>query len=480
MAIKNPLPFAPQNLGDSINTAQNEYLPSISADGNTLIFTRRSDQEDFYISEKNAETNQWQAAASLPFPINTNGNEGAHCLSPDGKQLYFTGCYRADGFGSCDLYVANRLGNKWGKPQNLGGLINSKTWETQPCISANGQELYFVSNREGGLGGSDIWLSTKDSTGNWAYPVNLGAGINTVFDDISPYIHPNNHDFYFASEGHTGLGDFDVFWATKQTNNQWNTPQNLGYPINTTQSESSLSVSIDGKIGYFASERKGGLGGKDIYQFVLPAALRPDTAVYYAGTVIDANTQKPLDASISIEDIQTKKIIYRAYSDAQNGSFLACLTPTTNKNYLINISKSGYAFYSENINETTPKSLHIALKPLEKGASLVLKNIFFDTNDYHLQPSSKIEIDKLLKYLQQQPTLKIEIQGHTDNVGNAAYNLKLSEQRAKAVYDFLIQNGAKPTQISHKGYGDKQPILPNENEKNRQMNRRTQVLILDF
>ena len=478
-AMRKPVAFLPKNLGDSINTEYNEYLPSISADGALLIYTRRAEQEDFFMSEPRPEGSGWELATALPFPINTSGNEGAHCLSPDGKQLYFTGCYRPDGLGSCDIYVANRIGDGWSKPQNLGDFINTKSWETQPSISANGQTLYFVSNRAGGLGGSDIWVSQKDSAGNWGYPTNLGAAVNSVFDEISPYIHPNNHDLYFASKGHIGLGDFDLFLSKKE-NDAWTAPKNLGYPINTTQSESSLSVSLNGKIGYFASERSEGRGGKDIYSFEMPVEVRPDTATYYTGLVFDAQTKRALQAKIEIEDLDTKKIIYRQQSDLKTGSFLVCLEPDSTQNYLLNITKKGYAFYSENIQKNTSNQLLIGLNPLKIGQSSVLKNTFFETNSFEIAAQSVPELQELYIYLQMQPSLKIEIQGHTDNVGNEAHNLKLSQQRAKAVYDFLLARGVPASQISYKGYGSKQPIADNDLLQTRSQNRRTQVLIIDF
>lgn len=478
-AMRNPVAFLPKNLGDSINTEYNEYLPSISADGALLIYTRRAEQEDFFMSVPRPEGSGWELATALPFPINTSGNEGAHCLSPDGKQLYFTGCYRPDGLGSCDIYVANRIGDGWSKPQNLGDFINTKSWETQPSISANGQTLYFVSNRAGGLGGSDIWVSQKDSAGNWGYPTNLGEVVNSVFDEISPYIHPNNHDLYFASKGHIGLGDFDLFLSKKE-NDAWTAPKNLGYPINTTQSESSLSVSLNGKIGYFASERSEGRGGKDIYSFEMPLEVRPDTATYYTGLVFDAQTKRALQAKIEIEDLNTKKIIYRQQSDLKTGSFLVCLEPDSTQNYLLNITKKGYAFYSENIQKNTSSQLLVGLNPLKIGQSSVLKNTFFETNSFEIAAQSVPELQELCTYLQMQPSLKIEIQGHTDNVGNEAHNLKLSQQRAKAVYDFLLARGVPASQISYKGYGSKQPIADNDLLQTRSQNRRTQVLIIDF
>ena len=479
-AIKHPVPFTPINMGPAINTADDEYLPTATADESTLIFTRKiNNNEDFYKSIK--VNGVWQTATYLSSNINTpNYNEGAQSISQDGKFLFFTGCNRPDGLGRCDIYVAQKKGDDWGKPYDLQPPVNTPGWESQPSISADGRTLYFVSNRKGGYGGYDIWKSTITDKG-WSEPQNLGPNINTPFDEQSPYIHADDSTLYFCSDGWPGLGGKDLFVSHLGKDGKWQKPVNMGYPINSSGDENGLSVTASGQYAFFASNNlSGGYGGYDIYTFELPVNVRPHTVTYVKGVVVDIKTQKPLEGAVEIIDLDKNAAVYQDYSDAVDGSFLATLV--TGKNYGLNVSKSGYLFYSANFSliGTNAKdyNLKVELSPIEIGNKVVLNNIFFDTNRFDIKPDSKAELQKLLDFLTQNPTIRIEISGHTDNVGNIQSNQVLSQNRAKSVYQYLINYGINPARLIYKGYGETQPIVPNNSDDNRAKNRRTEFKII--
>lgn len=482
-AIKKPVPFNPVNLGPSINTASEEYLPTVTADEETIIFTRRTaDNEDFYSSSRQEKT--WKKSVYLSTNINaSNTNEGAQCISPDGMYLFFTGCNRPDGKGRCDIYVCKREGKDWSKPFNLGSPINGAGLDRQPTISANGRTIYFVSSRAGGLGGDDIWKSELLEGGNWSDPTNLGPNINTPYNDCSPFIHPDNRTLYFASDGWPGMGKNDLFISKNDGSGNWSTPQNLGYPINTSGDQSGLTVSNDGRTAYFASEMTGGFGGMDIYSFDLPPALRPGLVTYVKGKVFDARTKEPLDANVRITALKTESIAFEDISDYATGEFLATM-PAEGKSYGLSVDRPGYLFHSENFSlerpETanTPFRLLIPLHKIEVGGMVVLKNIFFETNKFELLPESKTELQQLISFLNENPNVTIEIGGHTDDVGDEKLNQTLSESRAKTVYSFLIKNKIPESRLTYKGFGKSNPVATNTTEEGRQQNRRTEFKIV--
>jgi len=479
-AIKHPVPFKPINMGPAINTADDEYLPVATADESTLIFTRKiNNNEDFYKSIK--VNGLWQPATYLSNNINTpNYNEGAQSISTDGKYLFFTGCNRPDGLGRCDIYVAQRKGDDWGKPYDLQPPVNTPGWESQPSISADGRTLYFVSNRKGGYGGYDIWKSTISEKG-WSNPENLGPNINTSFNEQSPYIAADDSTLYFCSDGWPGLGGMDLFVSHLGKDGKWQKPLNMGYPINSNGDENGLSVTASGQYAFFASNNLNGYGGYDIYTFELPVALRPQMVTYVKGTVIDIKTRLPLEAAIEIIDLDKNQVVYQNFSDPDNGGFLATLI--AGRNYGLNVSKSGYLFYSANFSlvghaEKDPYYVTAEMSPIEVGNKVVLNNIFFDTNRFDIKPESRAELQKLVEFLNQNPTIHIEISGHTDNVGNIQANQVLSQNRAKSVYQYLINYGISPTRLIYKGYGQTQPIAPNTTDDNRSKNRRTEFKII--
>src|SRR6185437_11191052 len=479
-AIAHPVPFKPLNMGPQINTADDEYLPVATADESMLIFTRKiNNNEDFYKSIK--LNGKWQKATYLSDQINTpQYNEGAQSISQDGKYLFFTGCNRPDGLGRCDIYISQKKGDDWTKPFDLSRPINTPGWESQPSISADGRTLYFVSNRKGGYGGYDIWKSTLTASG-WGEPENLGPNINTPYDEQSPFIHPDDSTLYFSSNGWPGLGGKDLFVSRLGKDGKWKKPENLGYPINSSGDENGLSVTANGSSAFFSSNNLNGYGGYDIYTFELPRSARPHVVTYVKGKVSDIKTKAPLESAVEIIDLQKNIPVYQDYSDAVRGDFLATLT--SGKNYGLNISKSGYLFYSENFSlvghETkNPFNITVFLQPIEIGNKVILNNIFFDTNKFDLKPESVAELQKLVEFLNVNPTVHIEISGHTDNVGNDQLNQTLSENRAKAVYQYLISSQVNPARLVYKGYGKTQPIAPNTTDEGRQKNRRTEFMII--
>lgn len=492
-AVKTPVPFNPINLGDGVNTKLDEYWPSLTADEQTLFITRLvpidkrqpaselNGQEDFYYSKKQ-DDDSWGIANPLGYPINTNNNEGAPTVSADGQSYYFTACNRKDGFGKCDIYFSKRIGEKWTKPMNIGEPVNSRYWESQPSISADGQRLFFVSGRPGGKGLLDIWVSYLQTDGKWGEPVNLGDSINTPFKEMSPFIHPDGKTLYFSSDGWVGMGGDDLFVAhQKESDTSWFTPQNLGYPINTNGDEIGLIVNTRGNLAMFSSRRETAKG-RDIFAFDLPENLRPDMVTYVSGKVYDAKTKQPLGTQIELFDLATSKRVALLNSNEGDGSFLVCLP--SKKDYALSIQKTGYLFHSENFSLKKPKGelknfqLNVPLEPIAVGNKVVLKNIFFETDKYELKPESKAELQKLIDFLNQNAKLKIEISGHTDNQGSAAHNKVLSQNRAKTVYNYLITNGIDSARLSYQGYGFDKPIATNSNEIGRALNRRTEFKVV--
>jgi outer membrane protein OmpA-like peptidoglycan-associated protein len=479
-AVKHPVPFKPENLGSNINTSDQEYMATLTSDESTLIFTRQiNGNEDFYRSFK--VNGEWSKATYLSDNINTPSyNEGAQCISPDGQFLFFTGCNRPDGLGRCDIYISKKEGSGWSKPVNLGFPINTKGWESQPSISSDGRTLYFVSDRSGGLGSYDIWKSTIGDDGKWQMPENLGPNINTPFDEQSPFIHPDNKTLYFSSNGWVGLGNKDLFISRLDSTGIWSKPENLGYPINTYADESGLTINASGTKAFFSSDNFNGFGGFDIYSFDLPKNIRPTSVNYIKGVVYDEDSKIKLQALIDIRDLKTGKSIHLSYSDEIDGSFLATV-PKGNE-YSLNASREGYLFYSENFSldkykPGKPFILEVPLQKIAVGKKVILKNIFFDSNKFDLKQESISELQKIIDFLDVNPKIHIEISGYTDDIGNDQSNLILSQNRAKAVYQYLTSHDVDKSRLTYKGYGKTKPVSDNKTTEGRANNRRTEFLI---
>ena len=472
--------FAPRNLGDSVNTADLEYYPSVTVDDNTLVFTRRvrGYNEDFFESRRNQDG--WSIARGMDGDINSNFNEGAQNISQDGEWLVFTGCNFPEGLGGCDLYLSIKTKRGWSAPENLGEPVNTEFWESAPSLSPDKREMYFSSNRPGGFGGKDIYVSRLQPDGRWSAPENLGEAINTAGDESCPFVHADNQTLYFTSNGHVGYGGDDLFAARRKAGEEWKDVANLGYPINTIENEGSLVVAADGKTAYYASDRADTRGGLDIYSFELREDIRPNKTLWVTGLVYDVNSKAGLPSTVELIDIESGRTLLEVQTD-ESGHYL--ITLPTGKDYAFNVNRKGYLFYSRNfpLGNNSPDSTYtidIGLQPIEANASIVLNNIFFDVNSFGLQPQSMAELDRVVQMLRDNPSVKILISGHTDNTGDAAANLKLSENRAKSVVTYLATHGIDMKRLQAKGFGATRPIADNATEEGKLQNRRTELTIV--
>ena len=489
-AIQNPVPFRPVNLGDSVNSPLNEYWPSLSVDEDMLIFTvmlpnpdgdekmRTHLQEDFFYSMRRGEA--WGPRKNAGPPLNTPGNEGAQTMTADGEVLYFTACNRRSGMGQCDLYFSRRKDDGWTIPVNLGTPVNSRSGEKHPSVSADGRVLYFASDRPGGRGSYDIWMSEKQN-GKWGIPVNLGDSVNTPGMELSPFIHPDGKSLYFSSTGWPGMGRGDLFVTRKNTSGSWSTPVNLGYPINTRNDEVGLVVNARGDRAYFASDREKGRG-TDLYSFELPPPVRPVMVSYMTGRVFDSRNMKGLAARMQLIDLGSEKVVMELESSSGEGDYLISLP--TDSNYALNVTADGYLFYSDHFSfegvhsRTDPFRKDIPMERIDVGSRIVLNNIFFDTDSHTLKPSSVTELNKLYDFLVRHPEIYVEISGHTDNTGPATYNQKLSEKRAQSVVNYLVERGIGHDRLLWAGYGEERPVAGNSTEAGRALNRRTELKVV--
>ena len=490
-SMKNPRSFELMNMGSGINSEWDEYLAALTADDEQIVFTVKRprdkgtvcafclNEEDLYSSHKSV--GEWLPREELGAPVKSGYNEGAQCISPDGKYLLYTMCDADFGMGSCDLYWAKRIGDRWSRPRNFGAPVNTSSWESQPSMAADGMTVYFASSRPGGFGGMDIWKTTMTAEGEFSVPVNLGPAINTPGDDAAPFIHSDGRTLYFASNGRVGMGGYDLYYSTLQTDGTWSEPVNMGYPINSPADEINVFINAHGTVAYIASDKDGGYGGLDLYSFELDDQLRPNPVTYIKGRVRDAFSGEPLSARIEMIDLNTKQLLTATTSDPQTGSYLACVH--TGGNILLNVSHPDYPFYSENFQieksytELSPYLKDISLQPTDVGTVVTLKNVFFDFDRSELKPESFVELNKLADYLKKN-AIRIEIGGHTDDQGSEEYNDRLSENRAKAVYDYLIQKGIPAERLQYKGYGMRLPVADNGTEEGRAANRRTEFKIV--
>jgi len=486
--LASPYEINVQALDPIINTNNSEYLPQFTMDGSSFIFTRRFfNQEDLFLASRSEDGYTTEAIEE----VNTLLNEGAHTLSADGTLLIFTHCDKKKGFGSCDLYSSKRLENgKWSNPSNMGKIINTRHWDAQPSLSADGSILYFSSKRDGGLGGSDIWRSQKNKEGRWSKPTNLGTSINTPANDEAPFIHADGQTLYFRSLGHPSLGGYDLYRSIKESDS-WSKVTHLGSPINTTGEDGALVVSLDGTKGYYATDQYNGkeLGHLDLFSFDLPMDFRPSPMTFVRGRVTDESSGIPIRAEVTVAylDDTEHTSIYRANV---NGEFLAAIP--VGRPTLLNIAAQEYAFYSDHIYyedvkySIEPYELNVSLTKIqpvtsgpEKTAPIVLKNIFFASGSAQLLPTSNNELALLQQLLQDRPSIKIEIIGHTDDVGSNMDNLKLSQDRADAVRTDLISRGIDGSRMTAIGRGEESPIDTNDTDEGRSNNRRTEFVIIN-
>ncbi|MBO7615828.1 MAG: PD40 domain-containing protein [Bacteroidales bacterium] len=404
-AVNHPVAFDPESIGTAVNTINDEYVNMLSFDGSQLLFTRKMPADNGYQKESlfvsYYQDSLWSEPQILVFSdFPEDVDPGAAFISADGKRLYLTGCgWQRD--SSCDLYVSEWNGEQWSMPNHLSGSINTRSWESQPCVSSDGRELYFVSRRSGN---ADIYCSPRNADGSWGEPQNLGTPINTNGTEMAPFLHPDGHTLYFSSDTHVGMGGFDLFMSRRGEDGRWQKPVNLGFPINTQGDEINFFVAADGKTAFISSQRDGGRGGYDIYTFELPEEIRSDSANY-----------------LSTVDVME----------------------------------------------------------LAPGDAVVLQNIQFEFNSSALTEDSQTGIRMLTDFLKRNPELKVELAGHTDNVGSESYNLKLSTERAESVRSALMTSGIEGERLTAKGYGASRPVAPNDTDEHRALNRRTEMIIIN-
>jgi outer membrane protein OmpA-like peptidoglycan-associated protein len=476
-ALGNPMNIKPEPLPEIINTKAKQYFPVLTADNTTLIFTAVENGGDENIFKSELKDGQWQQPVSISNEINSPFNEGTCSITTDGKIMVFTSCEGRDSFGSCDLYITKKQGDKWSKPENLGPNINSNFWDSQPSLSSDGSKLFFASERPGGLGKKDIWMSVQDANGRWTKAVNMGKNINTYQDEVSPFIHANGYSLFFASNGKVGMGNLDLY-LTNLKNMQADSAINLGYPINTSDDELSLFITADGKSAYYSVNKSDKV---NLYKFSIPEVLSKkfNKTYFIKGFVLDQKTSKPVQASIELVNVKTKEKLSRFLSDAITGDYLATL-PGEGQ-YVLYVESDGYLFKSLNFDFSKAyesKTLNIPMVKIEKETVEVLQNIFFDSGSAILREESYLELDKLTELLAKNPKLNVEISGHTDDVGNSQTNQDLSLKRAQSVVKYLETKGLATQRFITKGFGESKPKVKNDSDENRQINRRIEMRFL--
>lgn len=475
--------FNPINLGDSINSIRSEYYPSFTINDSLLVFTRRMQgiREDFYQSTLQPN-GSYTLAKPIAGALNEEPAKGGINMSPDGDWLFFAGNFATGGFGDFDIYFCQATPQGWSTPYNLGNSINTESWESSPSISPDKQTLYFSSNRPGGYGGKDLYMSKRRLNGSWEPAENMGPQINSAADDLAPFIHADNQTLYFTSGGHPGYGGSDLYVAHAEPDGKWSKPENLGFPINTIDDDGSLIVSANGSTAYFSSFRSDSRGQLDLYRFELPTYARARKTQWVRGKVYDKTSGKSLPSVVEITDLTTGQLVNKLITD-ETGNYL--ITLPAGKNYSFTVSRKGYLFFSERFtleksSNDSSFSKDIPLEPILVNASFELKNIEFKTGLATLEPASFVELDKLTGLLKENEGLRVEIGGHTDNVGVVSDNQKLSEARAKSVVQYLINKGIDSKRLTAKGYGSSKPIADNTTELGRAKNRRTEMKVLAY
>lgn len=500
----NPVPFDPV-IVEGISTNNDEYLPIISPDGTMAFFTHRYMKDDVtsiygpkYTEEYTMATavdksgTKFKEIEALPYPFNAGLNQGASSITIDNNTMFVTICkpISAD-YDNCDIFYTTRSNTgSWNELRSIGANINGlKTWESQPSISSDGKTLYFASIRESNIGfdprnpTSDIYFTKKTEDGSWGDPVNLGTVINTPGNEKSPFIHSDSQTLYFSSDGHLGIGGLDILFS-KYRENEWSKPVNIGYPINTKRNDLGFIVNTQGTKAYFASNDLKGEGGWDIYSFELYPEARPEKVFLVKGQLIDDQGEALTEAKMEVRNIRTQEVS-EGMVDSETGSYAVAVTVEEDKkddDYLMVVKKEDYSFTSaliepdEEIFEQ-PVEINFEVKPIEVGKSVELKDIYYATASYTIDSKSLAVLDGFIEFLNDNPKVKIEIRGHTDNTGSYQTNINLSNKRAQSVYDYLISHGIESSRLKYRGYGPDIPIASNETEYGRSKNRRTEFFI---
>jgi outer membrane protein OmpA-like peptidoglycan-associated protein/tetratricopeptide (TPR) repeat protein len=478
-ALKTPGNYRIRNI-NQVNSKYHDIAPKITADLELMYFTsqrsREEQPENIYLSKANGGA--WTPPINIGEPLNSPQiNDACVGLSPDGQTMYI---YK--GINGGDIYESSLKGKKWSEPKPMP--FNTIHRETSITISPDGNTLLFVRQLldEKGVpnADSDIFQCRKNANGDWSKSVKLNTTINSEYDEESPYLHPDGVSLYFSSKGHSSIGGYDIF-KSELINGYWSSPINLGYPLNTASDERNFVLSANGDYGLYAAEREGeGMGGFDIYFITMPPAKQPNLTLL-KGKVIDESNGKGIEAKITITDNDLNEVVSEFYSNSESGEYLISLP--SGKNYGISIEKTLHIFHSENI-YLKPNSGYqvqintVKLLNLNKGSTVILKNIFFATGSYQISSNSYPELEKLRQLMIENPNLSIQISGHTDNQGDENNNLQLSQNRANAVLNYLISKGIDVSRLKALGYGSKKPISTNDTEEGRSKNRRTEFVIL--
>jgi outer membrane protein OmpA-like peptidoglycan-associated protein len=508
--INNPVEFNPVKV-NGINTNDDEFLPMISPDGELAIYTHRYHLTDpnttrgkvvdeLSISKRSnsvADLNEvFEKGTKMPLPFNEEGlDQGAMSMTIDNKELYITICKfvkSSNGpFKNCDIYVSYNRDGQWSKLMNLGPNVNGKySWESQPSISADGKRLYFASIRPTNVGfdytnnqTADIYYSTKQANGSWSKAKNLGKTINTSGNEKSPFLHTDSKTLYFSSDYHPGIGGYDIFYA-KETETGWKTPVNIGYPINKESNDVGFFVSTNGKKAYFSSDELDEVKRWNIYSFNLHEKARPEKVLFAKGRLVNEEGEALTDAKVEIRTSKTKKVT-QGMVDKETGDYAIAVAVEKDEEVLMTVKKEGHAFSSkyfkpeEEKKTDEPIKIDMEVKKVEVGKTVQINDIYFATNSAMFMKGSLFILDNFVDYLKENPNIKIEIHGHTDNVGNTRANKKLSEDRAQTVRDYIVFQGIDQSRIiAHKGFGESKPIASNSTEKGRAKNRRTEFVIV--
>ena len=495
--VDDPVPFEPKVV-EGISTAADEYLPILSPDNQLALFTREvvlvpdrnslvpevRKKEKFMFSQRH-DDGTFGEGEEMPDPFNKNDNEGGATLTADNNTLCYTVCKYdvTRKYLNCDLYLSENSGGEWSAIHSVGPQVNQPgSWESQPSISPDGQTIYFISDRPGGFGGYDIYRTVRDRAGVWGAPVNLGPVINTAGNEKSPFLHPDGKTLYFSSDGQMGLGGYDIFYTKMDTAGTWIKPKNLGFPINSPDDELGFFVSTDGDQGFFASNKYKGKGGWDLYSFELYKEARPERVLFIKGNVRNESSAEPLKARIELKNVETKKVS-EIPMDTLTGNYVA--VAPFNSDFIMTVKKEDHVYESRYISRVdsifkTPAKVDIEMKPIELNKSYRINDIYFETNSFELTRESEAVLDQFLEFLTENPRISIQIQGHTDDIGSSADNLRLSENRARSVYSYLVGKGVAATRISYRGFGESMPVAPNDSEEGRAKNRRTVFVIISF
>jgi outer membrane protein OmpA-like peptidoglycan-associated protein len=521
--MRDPIRCFIDNLGEGVNSEFPEYSPVFFFKDSLLYFTSRRDNttggkknpynklyfEDIYLSK--AKNGVWKKADQMGKPINTKHNDAVVDISPEGKEL----CIYRGHKGGGDLFNSQFENGKWKKPGKMRKINKGKYRESSVSVTEDSMTIYFISNRKGGFGKQDIWYSEKTiDGGKWQKPKNMGPVINTKYDEETVEISADGRDLYFSSKGHNSMGGYDVFKTHKNNDGTWTTPENVGYPINTPGDDVFFMLTQNEQFGYYTSNREDGFGDKDIYQIVFLGPEKPthisegnpnDLIAYFAEPTTEADIEKPVNIKV-IQLSIVKGIVTDAYSGDpihkatlelmdnstgevvkivetfSTGAYTVPLPP--GKDYALTAGAPDYFFHSENfvIVDTSRHEVirkDIQLQPMGVGAKIVLNNVFFDTGKTNLRPESYAELNRLADILVKYKNIRVEISGHTDNVGSDSYNQGLSQRRAQAVVDYILSRGVNLSQIVAVGYGESQPRADNSSKSGRQLNRRVEAKILD-